>query len=64
MSGENTDRAQVAALSTSARTFLITIETMRRVIEEISAERDEAIADRDRMAEELRRVQGGHDGGA
>ncbi len=40
MSEDDTDRAQVATLSTSARAYLVTLETMRRIVEETTAERD------------------------
>jgi hypothetical protein len=40
MSEDDTDRAQVATLSTSARAYLVTLETMRRMVEETTAERD------------------------
>lgn len=40
MSEDDTDRAQVATLSTAARAYLVTLETMRRMVEETTAERD------------------------
>jgi hypothetical protein len=40
MSEDDTDRAQVATLSTAARAYLVTVETMRRMVEETTAERD------------------------
>ena len=53
----NTDRAQVASLSTSARAYLVTLETMRRLLDQATAERDELAAERDELAAELAEVR-------
>ena len=41
----NTDRAQLAELSTSAKAYLVTLETMRALVEELHTERDQARAE-------------------
>jgi hypothetical protein len=41
----NTDRAQLAELSTSAKAYLVTLETMRALVEELQTERDAARAE-------------------
>ena len=53
----NTDRAQVASLSTSARAYLVTLETMRRMVEETSAERDELAAELAEVRRTLERIE-------
>jgi len=41
----NTDRAQLAELSTSAKAYLVTLETMRALVEQLHTERDAARAE-------------------
>lgn len=41
----NTDRAQLAELSTAAQAYLVTLETMRALVEELQTERDAARAE-------------------
>ena len=53
----NTDRAQVASLSTSARAYLVTLETMRRMVEETTAERDELAAELAKVRRTLERIE-------
>jgi len=57
MSEDDTDRAQVATLSTAARAYLVTVETMRRMVEETTAERDEARSERDTIAAQLAKIR-------
>ncbi len=57
MSEDDTDRAQVATLSTSARAYLVTLETMRRMVEETTAERDALAAQLVDLRAALDRVQ-------
>jgi hypothetical protein len=53
----NADRSQLAALSVSSRAYLVTLETMRALVEELHAERDEARAQRDALAVEVAQVR-------
>ena len=53
----NADRAQLAALSVSSRAYLVTLETMRALVEQTTAERDEARAQRDALAVEVAQVR-------
>ena len=53
----NTDRAQVASLSASARAYLVTLETMRRMVEETTAERDELAAELAEVRRTLERIE-------
>lgn len=41
----NNDRAQIAKLSNAAKAYLVTVETMKKAILELTAERD-ALAER------------------
>lgn len=53
----NADRAQIAELSTSARAYLVTVETLRALVEQTTAERDEARAQRDALVDEVAQVR-------
>ena len=51
----NTDRAQLAELSLNAKAFLVTVETMKKMVEALTAERD-ALAARLERVERRERV--------
>jgi len=57
MTGADTDRAQVAALSSSARAYLVTLETMRRMVEQATEERDALAAQLVEVRATLDRVE-------
>ena len=52
----NTDRAQLAELSTSAKAYLVTLETMRALVEELHTERDQARAELEETRTMLERL--------
>lgn len=52
----NTDRAQIAELSTSAKAYLVTLETMRALVEELHTERDQARAELEETRTMLERL--------
>lgn len=52
----NTDRAQLAKLSTSAKAYLVTLETMRALVEELHTERDQARAELEETRTMLERL--------
>jgi len=52
----NTDRAQLAELSTSAKAYLVTLETMRALVEELHTERDQARAELEERRTMLERL--------
>ena len=51
----NDDRAQLAELSLNAKAFLVTVETMKKMVEALTAERD-ALAARLERVERRERV--------
>jgi hypothetical protein len=53
----NDDRAQVAALSTSARAYLVTLETMRAMVEDVTTERDALAAELAEVRATLDRIE-------
>jgi regulator of replication initiation timing len=53
----NDDRAQVAALSTAARAYLVTLETMRAMVEEVTTERDALAAELAEVRATLDRIE-------
>jgi len=52
----NTDRAQLAELSTSAKAYLVTLETMRALVEQLHTERDQARAELEETRTMLERL--------
>ena len=52
----NTDRAQLAELSTSAKAYLVTLESMRALVEELHTERDQARAELEETRTMLERL--------
>jgi len=57
MSEQDADRSQIASLSTSARAYLVTIETMRRLVEQIAEERDELAAQLVEIRAKVERIE-------
>lgn len=55
-SATNTDRAQLAELSTSAKAYLVTLETMRALVEQLHTERDQARAELEETRTMLERL--------